>query len=163
MGSRRTTWSASAPSPGSCWWSPPPPASSRRAAPRASIRSECCEGERTTMASNWKSKISSALSPDGVDEEVLDELAQHAAATYASARAEGCDPADADARVERQIAAWAADSALLRRRPRREPAIEPPPDSGAWRAGSMLQDARYAWRLLRRQPAYTAVLVATMA
>src|SRR3954447_4284632 len=113
MGSRLTTWSASAPSPGSCWWSPPRPASSRRAAPRASIRSECCEGERTTMASNWKSKISSALSPDGVDEEVLDELAQHAAATYASARAEGCDPAEAGRRVDRQTEASPAHATPL--------------------------------------------------
>src|SRR4051812_44511892 len=98
---------ASRPSPESCWWLPPRPASSPRAARRAWIRSGCCGAERSTMPSDWKSKISSALSSDPVDEEVLEELAQHAAATYASARAEGCEAAEADARVERQIAAWA--------------------------------------------------------
>ena len=92
----------------------------------------------------------------------MEELAQHAAAVYASARAEGCEPAEADRRVEQQIAAWTSNPALLRRRPKREPAVPPPSASGS---GLILvaQDARYAWRLLRRQPAYAALVIATMA
>src|SRR5258708_15647673 len=109
----------------------------------------------------WQSHIRSALGAR-LDQDVLEELAQHAAATYASARAEGCETGEAEQRVTRQIHAWAADPALLRRRPKRDPAIEPPTGSAS-SAGVAAQDARYAWRLLRRQPAYAALVIATMA
>ncbi len=51
---------------------------------------------------------------------------------------------------------------MRRRRPRHAPAVEPPSGSGAT-LSSILQDARYALRLLARQPAYAALVVATMA
>ncbi|HEX9366046.1 MAG TPA: ABC transporter permease, partial [Vicinamibacterales bacterium] len=111
---------------------------------------------------DWKARITSGFGERRPDDDVLEELAQHAAATYASARAEGCDAAEAERRVARQIRAWAANPALLRRRPKRETAIEPPGGSASW-AGAVAQDTRYAWRLLRRQPAYAALVVATMA
>ena len=120
---------------------------------------------------NWKDEIQSAVSQP-LDSEVLDELAQHAAATYASARAEGCDTAEANRRVEQQIAAWAAHPSHLRRRPRREAAVEPPPsfaEAAEGKSGSasgfssVLKDVRYAWRLLRKQPAYTVLVLTTMA
>ena len=110
---------------------------------------------------DWKRQIRSALGP-AIDDEVLEELAQHAAATYAAARAEGGDAAEAGRRVAEQIRAWAADPALLRRRPTRAAAIEPPAGSAS-PIGAVGQDTRYAWRLLRRQPAYAALVVATMA
>ena len=110
---------------------------------------------------DWKKQIRSALGP-AIDDDVLEELAQHAAATYASARAEGCDAAQAEARVALQIQAWAADPAIGRRRPKREAAIEPPAGSAS-PFGAIAQDTRYAWRLLRRQPAYAALVIATMA
>src|SRR3954471_17139168 len=109
---------------------------------------------------NWKTQIRSTLGAQ-LDEDVLEELAQHAAATYASARAEGLDAAQAEHRVSQQIHAWAANPALLRRRPKREAAIEPPAGAAS-RVGAIAQDARYAWRLLRRQPAYAALVIATM-
>src|SRR5260221_7309597 len=111
---------------------------------------------------DWKTRITSGFGERRPDDDVLEELAQHAAATYASARAEGCDAAEAERRVARQIRAWAANPALLRRRPKRETAIEPPGGSASG-AGAAAQDTRYAWRLLRRQPAYAALGVATMA
>ena len=110
---------------------------------------------------DWKAQIRSAIGPTA-DDEVLEELAQHAAATYASARAEGCDTAEAERRVAEQIRAWAASPTLLRRRPRRDSAIEPPSGSAS-PASAVVQDTRYAWRLLRRQPAYAALVIATMA
>jgi putative ABC transport system permease protein len=110
----------------------------------------------------WKARIKSAFAPQPIDDDVVEELAQHAAATYASARAEGCDPAEAEHRVAQQIHAWAANPALLRRRPRRGAAIEPPAGSAS-PVGAIVQDTRYAWRLLRRQPAYAALVIATMA
>ncbi len=110
---------------------------------------------------DWKTQIRSALGPAS-DEGVLEELAQHAAATYAAARAEDCDATQAEDRVAQQIQAWAADPLILRRRPKRVPAIEPPAGSASPLA-AIGQDTRYAWRLLRRQPAYAALVVATMA
>ncbi len=110
---------------------------------------------------DWKAHIRSALGAR-LDEDVLEELAQHAAATYASARAEGCETGEAERRVTQQIHAWAADPALRRRRPKRDPTIEPPGGS-APPFSTVAQDARYAWRLLRRQPAYAALLISTMA
>ncbi|HEY3884044.1 MAG TPA: ABC transporter permease, partial [Vicinamibacterales bacterium] len=110
----------------------------------------------------WKTRISEALAPAALDDDVLEELAQHASATYAAARAEGCDADEAERRVHDQIRAWVADPAVRQRRPRRAPAVDPPPGS-ALLASSVLQDARYAWRLLRRQPAYAVLVIATMA
>jgi putative ABC transport system permease protein len=110
---------------------------------------------------NWNDRIRDALG-SAVDSDVIEELAQHAAATYASARAEGGDAAEAERRVDAQIAAWAASPTLRTRRPKRAPAVIPPAESAATVA-SLLQDARYAWRLLRKQPAYAALVVATMA
>jgi putative ABC transport system permease protein len=110
---------------------------------------------------NWNAQIRAALGAN-LDEDVLEELAQHAAATYASARAEGLDPAEAGQRVAQQIDAWAANPALLRRRPTRQAAVVPPAGSAS-AAGVIAQDTRYAWRLLRRQPAYAALVIATMA
>ncbi|HYT74727.1 MAG TPA: ABC transporter permease [Vicinamibacterales bacterium] len=111
---------------------------------------------------NWKTRLAEAFGPNRLDADVLEELAQHAAATYASARAEGLDAAEAERRVDAQIAAWVSDPALLKRRPRREPAVIPPAGSTGMLA-AIMQDTRYAWRLLRRAPAYTALVVATMA
>src|SRR3982751_1348073 len=107
-----------------------------------------------------KARIRSALIT--VDDDVVEELAQHASAIYASARAEGGDAAEAGRRVDDQIQAWATDPAVLRRRPKR-PAIVEPPSMGSAGLATVLQDVRYAWRLIRRQPAYAALLVATMA
>src|SRR4051812_29340485 len=100
---------------------------------------------------NWKRRLEHAFGSNTPDDEILEELAQHAAAIYASARAEGGDPPEANRRVEQQIRAWAANPALLRRRPKRDPAVAPPPGTAPPLA-SVMQDARYAWRLLRRQP-----------
>ena len=111
---------------------------------------------------NWKTRLEEAFRPAQLDEDVLEELAEHAAATYAAARADGCDAVDATRRVDAQIAAWVGDPASLTRRPRREPAVVPPAGT-AGVVGSILQDARYAWRLLRKQPAYAALVITTMA
>lgn len=110
---------------------------------------------------DWKTRIRSAFT-SAPDEDVIEELAGHAAAIYASARAEGCGRDEAGRRVDEQIGVWAANPALLTHRPKREAAVVPPATTASAAAGA-LQDARYAWRLLKRQPAYAAVLVATIA
>ncbi|HET7694806.1 MAG TPA: ABC transporter permease [Vicinamibacterales bacterium] len=108
---------------------------------------------------NWKARLAARLP---LDDDVLEELAQHAASTYAAARADGLPAADAIARVDAQIEAWLANPALLRRRGRRAPAVTPPSGSGG-RLTSIPQDVRYALRLLGREPVYAALVVATMA
>src|SRR5690348_10670276 len=111
---------------------------------------------------NWKERIDRTFDPTVLDPEVVEELSQHADATYAAARAEGCDAGEAERLVGVQIKAWAADPSQLKRRPRRAPAVEPPSGSAS-PLSSIVQDARYAMRLLRRQPSYAALVITTMA
>ena len=110
---------------------------------------------------DWKTRIRSAFTT-APDDEVIEELSEHAAAIYASARAEGCERDEAARRVDEQIGMWATNPALLSHRPKRAPAVVPPATAGSATTGVM-QDTRYAWRLLKRQPAYAAVLVVTIA
>ena len=58
----------------------------------------------------WKQRIRLELSRTGTgpDEEILDELAQHARAMYDTARADGASREEAEHRVDLQIAVWAA-------------------------------------------------------
>src|SRR5262249_40103560 len=49
---------------------------------------------------NWQRRIAEALRGTGVDADVLEELAQHAAAMYASTRAEGLTADEAERRVD---------------------------------------------------------------
>src|SRR3954469_302074 len=102
---------------------------------------------------NWKHRLEDAFGANTPDDEILEELAQHVATL-----AEG---EDAERRVAAQIAAWVADPSLLRRRPKRVPAVTPPGSSAPLTA--ILQVARFAWRLLRQQASYTALVVTTMA
>jgi hypothetical protein len=113
---------------------------------------------------DFKALIHGAFTPNGqtLDADVLEELAQHAASTYETARAEGCDAAEAAARVGALIAAWRADARRLRRRPGRPAVVSPPPVEGrAWTG--LGQDVKYGIRLLRRQPGFALVVMLTMA
>lgn len=113
---------------------------------------------------DWKRYIENAIASNGhpVDDDVVEELAQHAAAAYETARAEGLDAPDATARVERLIKPWAADGEQLRRRRRTLAAIEPPPARVSALAGT-LHDLRYAWRICWRNPLPALVAALTMA
>jgi putative ABC transport system permease protein len=113
---------------------------------------------------DWPGRIRAALAAHQhtPDADVVEELAQHAAATDEAARADGCDVAEATRRVDALIAAWCADASRLRRRPARQPMPPPPPADGAAWAG-LMQDVKYGMRLLRRQPGFTFVAILTMA
>jgi len=82
---------------------------------------------------DWKSQIRAALAAQqpAPDDDVVEELNQHAAATYEAARGDGCDAAEATRRVEALIAAWCADARRLRRRPKRGEFVPPPPAEGS--------------------------------
>ena len=63
-----------------------------------------------------------------VDETVVEEMAQHAAAAYDAARADGASAADAEARVLALITSWCAGTTGPRR-------LERGADAEAWSPG----------------------------
>lgn len=109
-----------------------------------------------------RDRIERAFRGSGLDADILDELAQHADATYAALRADGASEAEAHARVAGLIAGWRADPGSLQRAVRRTPVVTPPPGTGAWAAGA-LADAWYALRLWRAQPGAALVTILTIA
>ena len=96
------------------------------------------------------------------EDDVIDELAHHAAAAYQSARAEGCAPEEAERRLQELLSAWSRDASLLRRRPRRELPPAPPAVSSSGALG-LAHDVRYSYRVMRRDRAHSLLVVATMA
>jgi putative ABC transport system permease protein len=114
---------------------------------------------------DWNARITAAMARDGriPDDDVVEELAQHARAMYDAARAEGASDAEAQARVGDQIERWRQDVDRLRHTSRRPAAVEPPPASSVSPLAGLGQDVRYAFRLLRRQPRFTLLASATMA
>jgi putative ABC transport system permease protein len=113
---------------------------------------------------DWGQRIAAALASHGhgVDPDVVEELGQHAAAAYESARAEGLDAAQAAAHVDALIGEWTAAGAWLKHRARRTAPVDPPPAHGARWTG-LLQEVRYAWRVSWRKPGPTVVASLTMA
>ncbi|MBM3791241.1 MAG: FtsX-like permease family protein, partial [Acidobacteria bacterium] len=116
------------------------------------------------MSFDWASEIRAAFAARGhlPDPDVVEELAQHAAATFERERAEDATGEEAEQEVRRQIDAWCADALLLRRRPGRTPLVEPPP-AGRGCLPGLAQDLRYALRLIGRRPGHALVAVLTMA
>jgi len=96
------------------------------------------------------------------EDDVIDELAQHADSAYQAARAEGSSGDEAERRVRELLQAWSADPDVLTRRPRRPSTVVPPKASASGLAG-LLGDLRYALQLMRRQWTHTLVVVLTMA
>src|SRR6266545_6870670 len=70
---------------------------------------------------------------------------------------------EADGRVAAQLERWRRDAAALRHKSGRAPLIEPPQAGSSTRFAGLVQDVRYAGRLLRRQPRYALLVGLTMA
>lgn len=107
-------------------------------------------------------RIRSAFAGSSVDPDVLEELAQHAEATYDSLRADGLSGSDAIAKIDALIDGWRTNPASLRRAVRRSAAVAPPPPAPSIVAGAWA-DARYGLRLLMATPGYAAVTILTLA
>lgn len=113
---------------------------------------------------NWHAQIRATFTAAGhaLDEDILEELAQHAESAYESSRAEGSDDADAVRAVNALVRKWVADSHALHRAPKHAAAVTPPAASGGLVAGA-LADVTYAWRLLRSRPGHGVVTILTIA
>ena len=101
----------------------------------------------------------------GLDEDVIDEILEHAHELHRSAIATGETPDDARAAVEAEMADLPAliRAARASKRRRIPPAPEPIAPS-RWRlVAAFGRDLTYALRLLLARPAFTAVAVATLA
>jgi len=114
---------------------------------------------------DWTSRIRAAFAASAhvPDNDVMEELAQHARAMYDAARAEGLSHDEADERVTAQLDRWRRDAAALRRKAGRALVVEPPQAATSTLLAGLTQDVRYAGRLLRRQPRYALLVGLTMA
>jgi len=110
----------------------------------------------------WQHDIRAALQRHlhPIDDDVVEELAQHATASFQQARADGATPEEATTRVRTLIDGWCA--AAPRRRLRQAPAIEPaPPPAGGWIG--IGRDLRYGLRQMRRQPGFALTAISLVA
>ena len=114
---------------------------------------------------DWTTRVRSAFMSTShtPDDDVIEELAQHARAMYEAARADGCSHEDADRRVADQLDRWRVDAGALQHQSRRLLVVAPPPAVSSSRCTGLLQDVRYAARLLRRQPRHALLTILTMA
>ena len=115
--------------------------------------------------SRWASRIRAGLAASGhiPDDDVIEELAQHAQSMYDAARADGRSRAEAEHAVDLQIALWADDRVVLKRRRTRTPAIIPPPAPSGLPLAGLLHDIQYGVRLLGRDRRFTLLASLTMA
>jgi putative ABC transport system permease protein len=109
-----------------------------------------------------RARVRAAFAATSIDQDVLEELAQHAESTYDALRADGAGDQDALATIDSLIEGWRHDPASLKRVARRSVAVVPPSASRSIFAG-MLADAIYGLRLLRAKPGYAAVTILTIA
>ncbi len=122
---------------------------------------------------DWKARVRAAFSTASriPDNDVIEELAQHLRSLREAARAEDSSEAEADDRVAAQLRRWRDDAPALRHRTRRAAPVEAPPAAssspsavlGAGPLSGMVNDLRYAARLLRRQRRYSILAIFTIA
>src|SRR5262245_2154673 len=96
-----------------------------------------------------------------VDDSVVEEMAQHAAAAYEAARADGSPPAAAETEVRALVASWCAGTTGPRRIERAVRAEARSVARGAM--GAFFQDVRFGARMLARSPGLSLVVLLTIA
>ena len=112
---------------------------------------------------NWAAQVRSecARLAKHIDDSVVEEMAQHAAAAYEAARADGTSAADAEAASIALIQSWCGDTSGPRRIVRdpllRSASAGASPFAGLW------LDIRLAVRLMFRQPGFTLLSITLIA
>src|SRR5262245_16679960 len=109
---------------------------------------------------DWRAEIRREFARLGsqVDDGVVEELAQHAAAAFEAARADGQPAVDAEAKIRMLIESWCA-STTGPRRIKQISVLVSAPAGRSWVAGLGL-DIRLAFRLFHRQPGFAFVSIA---
>jgi predicted permease len=111
---------------------------------------------------NWRAYVSGRLPemniPAARETEIVSELAMHLEQAYADACAAGCSEAEAMQRVESRFANWRE---LAREIERSEFPALPERPSGPFTGAA--HDLRQALRFLRRNPAFAAIAIGTLA
>ena len=116
------------------------------------------------MSIDWKSRTHQAFASAGeraIDDDIVEELASHAQAAYQTARSNNCTHDEGVHHVDELISRWVKDAPQMKRRPRRTPPAEPPSETAALLPG-IVQEIRYALRLLRKQPGHAAAVILIM-
>jgi putative ABC transport system permease protein len=113
---------------------------------------------------DWKSRIRESALKSGVDldEDVVEELSEHAVVVYQTMLLDGCERAEADAYLAELIDSWGREAPKLQRRSNRPMAAEPPPEI-LRRFPGFFSDVRYALQMLIRRPAFALLSIATVA
>src|SRR5579862_556274 len=108
----------------------------------------------------WRAEVRGALRRQGLpeDDDVVEELAQHAAASFEAGRADGLSTAAASDHVRQLIDGWSRGAT----RPRR---VSEHISEGERRGHfiGFVQDVRYGIRLLRRQPGFAVLAILLIA
>jgi putative ABC transport system permease protein len=116
---------------------------------------------------NWHAEVAAEFTRLGktADGGVVEEMAQHAAATFVAAQADGQTVAEAEARVHALIASWCAGTTGPRRLERAgAEALGVSVGGRDWVGiGAFVQDVRFGARMLARSPGLSAVVLLTIA
>src|SRR5262245_17991945 len=93
-------------------------------------------GDDSDITMNWHDQVRAEFARrlKTADDGVVEELAQHAAAAYEAARADGAAVPDAESSVRALIASWCAETTGPRRLAR-APLLESVPVRRSWFAG----------------------------
>ena len=123
------------------------------------------ESEMPDNTPDWKALVRSRLGVSPVEEDVVDEIVEHAEELYRANTLNGRSPSEARSSVESEMVNLPALMRAARASRRRRIAAAPEPSSpGSLRpVTAFLRDLAYGGRLLAARPSFTAVAVLTLA
>jgi putative ABC transport system permease protein len=114
---------------------------------------------------DWKALVRARLAGAAVDEEVIDEVVQHAEDLFRGLLSAGTSEEACRAAVERELAdvQTVIRAARLGRTRRLVRTVEPPPPGRLGPVRGFARDLAHGARLLAARPAFTAIAVLTLA